>query len=528
MNKFSFSLYFLISHVMFLISLISGTRHYHFYYDYFFSLFSFFLSSLILLSYYRKKMSFCTEREGYHDDSDLTTVVFVIGPYATKWFSDSSFRFLKKTVWICIPDINKMSETYEKVKLEHDESSILAFFPYIPDAHENEENFKDLLLSWQQSFMLFTTTVPMRCVLAFYARLSNEYHSLGHDQTTWVYNSEFISPVAVDLKNALLQLSGRLDEEAATLNVYSVQRQSCAKLLFFWLNESGIADQLTTAFTESNLILGQVAIADYGHGFVRHGAWSRWLEKNFGILPGLAGRQNTLPLPPVLNHLPASDKTDYYNRPCWSRISFIVTSLLSVILLITFIYVTQHTHIILKTINNLPIQMTLSNKIKKYETSTLSEESHYLTICSKTSSYFFLNLDRCDILLNKVNDWLSLINATSEQRTHYSLSLFSSHSAAITSEGEAMLYDFLPLIKSDKRYEVTGYADNTGNSQENITLSKKRARVVSRWLAGHSNIPYKNILSSGAGEANPVAGNFTDDERSQNRRVVITPLNTYN
>ena len=67
---------------------------------------------------------------------------------------------------------------------------------------------------------------------------------------------------------------------------------------------------------------------------------------------------------------------------------------------------------------------------------------------------------------------------------------------------------------------LRGYADNTGNEEKNIQLSKSRALVVKNYLIS-KGIPALSIEVFGYGSTNPVASNDTPVGRSQNRRVEI-------
>ena len=68
---------------------------------------------------------------------------------------------------------------------------------------------------------------------------------------------------------------------------------------------------------------------------------------------------------------------------------------------------------------------------------------------------------------------------------------------------------------------VTGYTDNSGNDAINVPLSADRAKAVADYLVSQG-LPVDHVTSSGAGSANPIAGNDTPEGRAQNRRVEIT------
>ena len=73
--------------------------------------------------------------------------------------------------------------------------------------------------------------------------------------------------------------------------------------------------------------------------------------------------------------------------------------------------------------------------------------------------------------------------------------------------------------------EVTGYADSTGNTERNRSLSQRRADAVIRYLVEQHQIPLRRIVTPyGFGESNPVADNKTREGRAQNRRVEVKVL----
>ena len=73
--------------------------------------------------------------------------------------------------------------------------------------------------------------------------------------------------------------------------------------------------------------------------------------------------------------------------------------------------------------------------------------------------------------------------------------------------------------------EVTGFADSTGNTERNRTLSQHRADAVIRYLVENHQIPLRRIVTPyGFGESNPVADNKTREGRAENRRVEVKVL----
>lgn len=65
---------------------------------------------------------------------------------------------------------------------------------------------------------------------------------------------------------------------------------------------------------------------------------------------------------------------------------------------------------------------------------------------------------------------------------------------------------------------ISGYTDNVGSDQTNLTLSKNRADAVANYLITHGINPLR-ISSAGYGETMPVDTNETAAGRTRNRRV---------
>ena len=73
--------------------------------------------------------------------------------------------------------------------------------------------------------------------------------------------------------------------------------------------------------------------------------------------------------------------------------------------------------------------------------------------------------------------------------------------------------------------EVVGYADSTGNTARNRSLSERRAKAVINYLVITYTLPLRRVVQPfGYGSLSPVADNATGEGRSLNRRVEIRVL----
>ncbi|MDZ4667129.1 MAG: OmpA family protein [bacterium] len=70
----------------------------------------------------------------------------------------------------------------------------------------------------------------------------------------------------------------------------------------------------------------------------------------------------------------------------------------------------------------------------------------------------------------------------------------------------------------DTNIEIQGHTDNTGADNYNMSLSKRRASSVSRYMV-NSGISSRRISTKGYGESAPKYSNDNEEGRAQNRRV---------
>jgi type VI secretion system protein VasL len=104
-----------------------------------------------------------------------------------------------------------------------------------------------------------------------------------------------------------------------------------------------------------------------------------------------------------------------------------------------------------------------------------------------------------------------------------SLMLFDAGSEQLNTSSTKPLIKVLDAIKAkpDWLIVITGHSDMTGDSEQNLRLSRARASAVRDWLQGVSDIPGSCFVINGVAASQPVASNDTAVGRAANRRVDI-------
>jgi len=97
---------------------------------------------------------------------------------------------------------------------------------------------------------------------------------------------------------------------------------------------------------------------------------------------------------------------------------------------------------------------------------------------------------------------------------------FKTDSDELLPESFSKLDAVLTLMKKhpDFSLKISGYTDNSGDADYNLSLSDKRAHSAEQYLISKGISPSR-IKAKGYGEANPAASNDTAEGRAKNRRV---------
>jgi len=100
--------------------------------------------------------------------------------------------------------------------------------------------------------------------------------------------------------------------------------------------------------------------------------------------------------------------------------------------------------------------------------------------------------------------------------------LFPFDSAELTAEARTNLRKLAASLQDEARTNVTvvGHTDSVGRDAYNQQLSERRGRAAVDYLVSEG-VASSRLVSSGGGEAEPIASNETEEGRRENRRVEV-------
>lgn len=435
-------------------------------------------------------------------DASPQLMVFIIGPFAGKWFSQSDFCSSSDNgiVWIVAEHASTLANRLAHLEKSHDEVATLAFFPLLADGFESNSLMIEQITAWQYAFSSIRLADRLPCLLGLYTRLSQQRYPHDPDRATWTGGLTASSGWHLKLETRLVNLITELDALDDGNDLFAIQRHALACTLVAWLAEQRIMGVLQNLFDNTQLDLAGVILADHGPGFTRHGGWSLWLAEKYGILPGLSASISmpplpAIPLPPLIEQNLTSEIApeipEVLAPPPPRRKWPWIVALLAILggLTAGFYYYGK------RNITELQTHLSQLKPLKTLMGEKVPEES--------TDAALFA------------------LSGTAP--------LFEKGSSDLMPESEKILAELVPKIKSapQRLFLIIGHSDNTGTAAVNLALSTERARVIRDWLIEQTGLPTNRFIVEGAGNSRPVASNDTLEGRAQNRRVEIIPLSIH-
>jgi len=97
---------------------------------------------------------------------------------------------------------------------------------------------------------------------------------------------------------------------------------------------------------------------------------------------------------------------------------------------------------------------------------------------------------------------------------------FDTKQYAIKEESKPYLDEIVSLLNSvpSMKFKINGHTDNVGDDDNNLVLSRNRAKAVLNYLVS-KGIAESRLVSEGFGETKPIDTNDTEEGRLNNRRV---------
>ncbi|HEX5283776.1 MAG TPA: OmpA family protein [Bryocella sp.] len=105
---------------------------------------------------------------------------------------------------------------------------------------------------------------------------------------------------------------------------------------------------------------------------------------------------------------------------------------------------------------------------------------------------------------------------------------YVTHGIVFDTDSDRLKPESAPVLKAvaqglqknpNLKLEIEGFTDSTGNSAQNMDLSKRRAEAVRSVLVSQFNVDGARLTANGFGAGRPVASNDTPEGRAANRRV---------
>lgn len=425
----------------------------------------------------------------------LRLMIFVIGPFAAKWFSQSNLSSGSENgiLWVIEENANGLAKRIAYLKKNHITLATMAYFPLLADGFESSSIMIEQITAWQYAFSSIRLSNPLPCMLGLYTRLSQQRSPHDPDRAIWTGGLAEPPYGHLKLDHLCANLLAELDANDDGKDLYAIQRHALANTLLSWLDDSRIMNVIQTLFDSTQLNFAGITLADHGQGFTRHGAWSLWLSERYGILPGLSDSIALPPLPEI--SLPPVEEPTPIPSPA-------------------------------------PVPLLV--KFQRHRRWPKMVASLVLLFCLTCGIGYYLQQDMVEIrgLLSQIKPIRRLLSINNSPdgadflKFVNNAPLFENGSSNLILDSQKILIQLAHEIARNpqKMYLIIGHSDNTGSAAVNMALSTERARVIRNWLVEHSGLDASQFIVEGAGNSRPIASNDTQEGRAQNRRVEIIPL----
>ncbi|WP_312626009.1 OmpA family protein [Scandinavium sp.] len=466
------------------------------------------------------------------DRTEVQDVYLVIGPYVASWFTvhndESLLRYDRQRLWLAARDARELVKHLNYHSANPEKTRITLFFPFLPDGHDTEALAIGALMSWASALKTITLPEPLPCIFALYSRCSEQCYLGDPDEVIWSGEKHSL-PTGGSVDALMGALWLKLARQNTGGDRWLAQRQATLGTLRNWFAQSQLLLAMNSVFNCSSLTLTHFLLADSGRGFIRHGAWSRWLNEHYAVLPGLAKSRIELALPELTRpqtrgRVAVVNPTPTKGWPLWP--AFLLGGLLAGSMCYAKWHEVQRemeVQALVFAVNRVD-DSALRKKWLAVDKLRASEAA--LRHCS--TRYFFQNwgFAQCDALLSlsqqqlkKYVRWVVFSSASNR-------SLFASGNYVILPERADRLEPLAKLVEQNSgvNFLIVGHSDNSGDGQQNILLSMLRARAVRDWLITHAHADASRFTLKGVGDLYPLTSNSTVEGREINRRIEVIPV----
>ncbi len=488
-----------------------------------------FIFSVILLS--SSKEEIVTQE--YNDDSsnkEEPDIVFIMGPYAERWFSDpnetGAVRFDKKITWILIRTPQELAKKISIINEKHGNYNFKAIFPFLPDGHDNDSLMLLKIKDWCYLFHRNQFDIEIACSFIIYSKLGNQRSSRDPNNVFWIGDLNLNDNIKKDIYAEIELMKEQLNHICTSKKLNEIQSYTMASLLFEWIEESQLLDEIKKLLSDTPIYLTNLVISDYATGSTRHGAWSRWLQEKYAILPQLSPYISLPPLPEKViikkntsyNYIIEKEKINFF--------IFIFPALIALAIASSLLYSFCH-------------QVELNNHINTYisdfDKATDSDYGKKISVIKKLklvekkmitdSKRYSLTwgLSISNPLLAKINVSIKDFSDKPLFTSQAQAAMFDIGSSKIKPEYINNLKPLAYFMRSHPEIIllIEGHSDNSGSEEKNIILSYSRAENIKKWFILESGLPESNFAIRGIGPKEAIASNDSEEGRKMNRRVEI-------
>lgn len=459
-------------------------------------------------------------------------VVLVMGPYAKKWFTEENYtnstRYSHSAAWLLIDSPEELAQRLHFIQQHTPDTPLAAFFPLLPDGHDNTELMIAQLVCWQRDFAGSLSAAEIPLTLGIYAQLSAELRKNSASNATWSGVLDFNLKKQRTLPEAIADVKEQLEQQVGSAG--GIQRNVLGSALLNWLKQQKIEDALDRIIGQSNLRFTTLLLCDHGYRFTRHGAWSTWLEHQYGILPSLSHKRiiPSLPaikLPPPARPVVVVPAPRFATQPTMLWSISLITLLLATQISTAGWHAWQQQKAYDLAVAPLVESRELSVARLQDNLARMKTLRNSWQTCTDRESLWNWGLSPCISINQHADSELAKLMSVKIITSAGIVPLFEPGKALISARAITQLEDVAQQIARvpDHRILIVGHSDSTGGDELNASLSLERANAVRSWLIKR-NIDPLRMQTRGAGAAEPVTSNVTATGRQSNRRVEILLL----